>query len=286
MSLTGAAKLAGVVGWPIAHSLSPRLHAYWLAEYKVDGAFVPLAIRREDFSLALNGLRRAGFKGVNVTVPHKEAAFAMAHATDAAAKAAGAANLLTFESDGRILARNTDSTGLTAHLVQSLGAEALKGKFAVLLGAGGAARAAILSLDGLGVTQIRVVNRNGARAGALAAALQPNIRAKLAHFDLAQWNEAAQAADIVVNATSAGMKGNVPLGLDLAPLPQHAIVCDLVYNPLDTDLLKRAKASRHKTVDGLGMLLHQAVPAFEAFFGVTPKVTPGLRSVLEKALGQ
>jgi shikimate dehydrogenase len=286
MSLTGAAKLAGVVGWPVTHSLSPRLHAYWLAEYKVDGAFVPLAIRREDFSAALNGLRLAGFRGVNVTVPHKEAAFAVAHAADAAASTAGAANLLTFESDGRILARNTDSTGLTAQLAESLGPAALKGKCAVLLGAGGAARAAVLALETLGASEIRIVNRNGARAGALAAALQPNIKARLAASDLTQWKSAAQGADIVVNATSAGMKGNPPLVLGLEAMAKDAVVCDLVYNPLETDLLKHAKAQGHKTVDGLGMLLHQAVPAFEAFFGVTPKVTPGVRSILEKALGQ
>ena len=285
MSLTGAAKLAGVVGWPIAHSLSPRLHGYWLAEHKIDGAFVPLAIRREDFSGALKGLRLAGFKGVNVTVPHKEAAFAIAHATDAAASAAGAANLLIFEGDGRILARNTDSVGLTAHLTESLGAGALKDKAAVLVGAGGAARAAVLSLDTLGLAQIRIANRNRQRAEALAASIQPNVKAKLSAYALEDWKTAASGADILINATSAGMKGNPPLVLGLETMAKNAVVCDLVYNPLETELLKHARAHGHKTVDGLGMLLHQAVPAFEAFFGVTPKVTPGLRSVLEKALG-
>jgi len=286
MSLTGAAKLAGVVGWPIAHSLSPRLHAYWLAEYGIDGAFVPLPIRREDLAAALHGLRLAGFKGVNVTVPHKEAAFAIAHMADAPASAAGAANLLLFGNDGRILARNTDSVGLSGHLAESLGVDALRGKTAVLLGAGGAARAAILSLDTLGAAQIRVVNRNRQRAEALAAALQSNVKAKLLAYGLEDWRTAASGGDILVNATSAGMKGNPPLVLGLDPLKKDAVVCDLVYNPLETDLLRTAKAHGHKTVDGLGMLLHQAVPAFEAFFGVTPKVTPGLRSVLEKALGQ
>ncbi len=285
MNLSGAAKLAGVVGWPIAHSLSPLLHAYWLAEYKVDGAFVPLAIRREEFATALAGLRRAGFRGVNITVPHKEAAFALAHTTDADAAAAGAANLLIFESDGKIAARNTDSVGLAAHLAKSLGSDALKDKRAVLLGAGGATRAAILALDGLGVVGIRIVNRNGVRANALAAALHANVKATLTGFDLTQWKDASAGADIVVNATSAGMKGSPPLVLGLEALPKGAVVCDLVYNPLETEFLQHAKAHGHKTVDGLGMLLHQAVPAFEAFFGVTPKVTPGLRKVLEKALG-
>lgn len=285
MSISGAARLAGVVGWPIAHSLSPRLHGYWLAEYGIDGAFVPLAIRREDFALALNGLQRAGFRGVNITVPHKEAAFALAHTADKAATAAGASNLLVFGPDGSIAARNTDSVGLREHLAEQLGADALRGKTATLLGAGGAARAAILSLDELGVAQIRIVNRNKQRADALAASLQPNVKTKLSAAAQSEWNAAASGADILLNATSAGMKGNPPLGLALDPLPAHAVVCDLVYNPLETALLKQARAGGHKTVDGLGMLLHQAVPAFEAFFGHKPKVTPALRSLLEKALG-
>ncbi len=284
MTLTGSAKLAGVAGWPIAHSLSPLLHGHWLAEYGIDGAFVPLAIRREDFSAALRGLRQAGFRGVNVTVPHKEAAFAIAHSCDAAAKAAGAANLLLFGEDGRIDARNTDSIGLTAHLAETLGPNALRDKAAVLLGAGGAARAAILSLDTLGVSRLRILARNGKRAGGLASELQSHVKTKLTAGDFAQWPEAAGDAAILVNATSAGMKGSPPLELALDPLAAGAGVCDLIYNPLETNLLRDAKLRGHPTIDGLGMLLHQAVPAFEAFYGVRPQVTQGLRDMLEKAL--
>lgn len=259
-------KLAGVIGWPVAQSLSPRLHSYWLEEHGIDGAYVRLAVRPEDFSVAMRGLRRSGFRGVSVTVPHKEAAFAIAHSVDAQAAEAGAVNQLVFDEDGSIRGLNTDAPGLAA----SLGDVDVKGKPVVLLGAGGAARAALVALRSLGAGEIRLLNRSEGRLGAKA---------------LSHWPEAARGAALVVNATSAGMKGAPSLSLDLARLPADAVVCDIVYNPLETELLKQARARGLKTVDGLGMLMHQAVPAFEAFFGVRPKVTAGLRRVLEQALG-
>ena len=162
MSISGKAKLAGVIGWPVAHSLSPRLHGYWLAAHGIDGAYIPLAVPRERFAQAIESLRGMGFAGVNVTVPHKEAAFAIAHELDAAAQAAGAVNLLLFEG-GKILGRNTDAAGLAANLTESLAKNALQGKDAVLLGTGGAARAAILAVAELGVGAIRIVGGNPAR---------------------------------------------------------------------------------------------------------------------------
>jgi shikimate dehydrogenase len=281
MSLTGKGRIAGVVGWPVTHSLSPVLHGHWLDEYKIDGAMVPLAATREDFSAVIDGVRRAGFRGVNVTVPHKEAAFALAHRLDAAAKLAGAANLLIF-SDGGIEGRNTDSYGLAESLRESVGE--LDGKTVVLLGAGGAARGAILALEMLNANTIHLLNRDAHRALTLATSLAPQIRAPIKPGILTDWKTIAGDAALVVNSTSAGMGANPPLDVDLAALPKSAAVCDIVYNPLETKLLKDARALGHTTIDGLGMLMHQAVPSFEAFFGVRPKVTQDLRETLVKVL--
>ena len=280
--MTGPMQVAGVMGWPARQSLSPRLHGFWLKEHGINGAFVPLPTRPEDFSTALRGLRLAGFRGVNVTVPHKEAAFALADRLDPVARAAGAVNLLVFHDDGTE-GFNTDVFGLAASLKETIG-DTLRAKSAVLLGAGGAASAAVLALDSLGASEIRILNRHQGRAETLAAALAPMVKAKLSATGLEGWSKAASDAALVVNATSAGMKGAPPLDLDLETLPKDAVVCDVVYNPLETDLLKRARSAGLGTIDGLGMLMHQAVPSFAAFFGVTPKVTPALRAELEKAL--
>jgi len=281
MTLSGKAKLAGIVGWPVTHSLSPVLHGHWLAEYGIDGAMVPLATRIEDFSLVIDGMRRAGFAGVNVTVPHKEAAFAIAHRVDAAAKSAGAANLLVFHGK-EIEARNTDSIGLAESLKENIGM--LNGGQVVLLGAGGAARGAILALEMLGAGKIHLLNRDAHRAKTLAASLAPQVKAGVEPGGLGDWGKAAADAVLVVNSTSAGMGANPPLDIDLSVLPKTASVCDIVYNPLQTKLLKDAAARGHTIIDGLGMLMHQAAPSFEAFFGVRPKVTPALREALITAL--
>ena len=281
MSLTGKGKVAGIIGWPVSHSLSPVLHGHWLAKYGIDGAMVPLAAKTEDFASVIDGVRRAGFRGVNVTVPHKEAAFALAHTLDAAAQSAGAANLLVF-SDGRIVGRNTDSLGLAESLRETIGG--LKGKTVVLLGAGGAARGAILALEMLGASSIHLLNRDLHRAKTLATSLAPQVKAPVHPGALADWKDVAGDAALVVNSTSAGMAGNAPLDLDLSALNKAASVCDIVYNPLETALLKDASARGHKTIDGLGMLMHQAVPSFEAFFDVKPEVTQALRDALVKAL--
>ena len=281
MSLTGKTRLAGIIGWPVIHSLSPVLHGHWLAEHGIDGAMVPLAAQREDFTAVIDGVRRAGFAGVNVTVPHKESAFAVAHSVDAAAKAAGAANLLVFR-DGKMEGRNTDSLGLAESLREKIGA--LAGKSVVLLGAGGAARGAILALDMLGAANIHLLNRDSKKAAGLAAALAPQVKARIEAGALDDWAKAAANAALLVNSTSAGMTGNPPLDIDLGALPKTAAVCDIVYSPLETALLKDAAARGHKTIDGLGMLMHQAAPSFQAFFGVKPKVTPALREALVKVL--
>ena len=282
MSLSGAGKVAGVVGWPIAHSLSPQLHGYWLQDLKLDGVLVPLAVRQEDFAAVIAALKRAGFTGVNVTVPHKEAAFAIADDRDAAAEAAGAANLLVFHENGRIEARNTDAVGLT----ESLRAEMVRGKEVLLLGAGGAARGAVLALGELGAEKIHILNRSAAKAVDLAKKLQPMVKAGLIAGGLTEWADRAGRADLVVNTTSAGMRANPPLELDLTLLSKKPVMVDIIYNPLETPLLKQAKAQGLAVIDGLGMLMHQAAPSFEAFFGVKPRVTPGLRVALEQALNR
>ena len=281
MTLTGKAKLAGIIGWPVIHSLSPVLHGHWLAEYGIDGAMVPLRARAEDFAAVIDGVRRAGFKGVNVTVPHKEAAFALAHIVDAPAQAAGAANLLIF-GDGKIEGRNTDALGLAESLRESIGA--LDGKSVVLLGAGGAARGAILALEMLGAAKIHLLNRDAHRAKTLSGSLSKHVRAPVEPGALSDWPKVAGDAALLVNSTSAGMGAIPPLDIDLSVMPKDAAVCDIVYNPLETRLLKDAAARGHKTIDGLGMLMHQAAPSFEAFFGVKPKVTPALREALVKVL--
>jgi shikimate dehydrogenase len=276
-------KRAGIIGWPVEHTLSPVLHGYWLKQYGIDGEYLRLPAQPEQFVSEIARVRREGFAGVNVTVPHKEAAFALAQSRDRAAEICGAVNLLLFSKSG-IAGRNTDHVGLSQSLTENLGAEALAGKTVILLGAGGAARAALLALEELGAAQIHILNRRHDRAASLSNELALKISAKLLPGPLESWAAIAPTAALLLNTTSAGMAGIPPLALDLTGLPQGAAVCDIVYNPLETELLRNAAARGHKTIDGLGMLMHQAVSSFEAFFGVRPRVTPGLRAALILAL--
>jgi shikimate dehydrogenase len=283
MNLSGAAKLAGVTGWPVSQSLSPRLHGFWLEQYGIDGAYVPLPVRPQDFSAAVDGLCKTGFAGINVTLPHKQAAFALAARHDAAAKATGAVNLLVFGANG-VEGCNSDVYGLTASLRAALGMDCVKGKTVALWGAGGAARGALFALSEMGAAEIRIFNRTAAKAAALAKDFASFSAARLsgAAYDL--WTEGGRDCALIVHTTSAGMKQTPSLDLPLEVLPAGAAVFDAVYNPLETGLLARAKALGLKTIDGLWMLIHQAVPSFKAFYGVEPEVTPALRRHLEKAL--
>jgi shikimate dehydrogenase len=282
MTLTGAGKIAGVIGWPIAHSVSPALHGYWLSEEKINGALVPMAVARENFARVIRSLQMAGFQGVNVTLPHKEAAFALADSSDEAAKDAGAANLLIFHPHGHIEARNTDAVGLRESIRERLGD--LKGRTVVLLGAGGAARAAVLALSALNAARVHILNRHPDKAASLARMLPVDTTTTLDAGDLKDWAKVAADADLLLNTTSAGMKGHPPLDWDLSGLKASAAVLDIVYNPLETALLKDARARGHEAIDGLGMLMHQAVPSFEAFFDIRPKVSQSLRAHLEQSL--
>ena len=277
-------KRAGIIGWPVAHSLSPVLHGYWLKELGIVGEMVRLPATPETFAAEIARVRAEGFAGVNVTVPHKEAAFALADSNDDAAQLVGASNLLVFGEDG-VHGHNTDFYGLMESLRENIGP--LTGKTAILLGAGGAARGAVLAMNILGAETVHILNRNPGRAQALATMLAAQMPGtELLAGPLSDWNDVAFDAALVVNSTSAGMGSNPPLGLDLALLLPDTAVCDIVYNPLETRLLKDAKTRGLLTIDGLGMLMHQAVPSFEAFFGVRPEVTDGLRAALVDALAR
>lgn len=270
MILSGKARIAGVMGWPIEHSRSPRLHGYWLQEHCIDGAYIPLPVSPERFTDVLKTIAAAGFRGVNVTLPHKEAAFAASDTLDADAQRMGAVNTIRFGDDGAIHGSNTDAFGFIENIRQYAD---WSGGGAVVLGAGGAARAVCVALIDAGATEIRLTNRTRLRADRLAADLDGPIT-------VCPWenrHDAQTGASLLVNTTSLGMTGQPPLDLDLVSLPQAAVVNDIVYAPLETPLLAAARARGNRVVDGLGMLLHQARPGFEAWFGVAPEVTGALR---------
>ncbi len=280
--MSGREKLAGVMGWPTNQSLSPLLHNYWLREHRIAGNYVALPVRPEDFGKTVANLPAQGFVGVSVTVPHKEAAFALTSERDEDAQNTGAVNTLIFAPAG-IKGLNTDVRGFAVNLAESLGPDAVREGTVTILGAGGAARAVVLALARMGASHIRLLNRTRARAEALR-----NQLGRFANVDVLDWDEAQKAfagAKLLVNTTSLGMIGKSKLELSLDGLPKEAAVADIVYNPLETELLRQARARGHRAVDGLGMLMHQAVPAFAAWFGVTPKVTTDLRVRLTKALG-
>ena len=280
MTLSGKAAVAGVMGWPVGHSLSPRLHNYWLARHGIDGAFVPLPVAPEHFAQALRVVGLLGFRGVNVTVPHKEAALGAVDEADAAARRIGAVNTVVCRDDGSLRGMNTDGAGFLAHLAATHPDFDVAAGPAVLVGAGGAARAVAAALVDAGAPEVRIVNRTLARAETLATGLGEPLRV----LSWIERNAALADANLVANTTTQGMAGQPPLDLDLRRLPVEAVVYDVVYNPLRTPLLKAAAARGNRLVDGLGMLMHQAVPGFAAWFGATPEVTAELRAHLAEAL--
>lgn len=269
--LTGHARLAGVLGWPVSHSRSPRLHGHWLATLGIDGAYLPLPVHPDRFATAVRALADLGFRGANVTIPHKQAAFTVCDSVDATARRAGAVNTLVFR-DGRIEGSNTDGYGfLESARAGAPGWQPADGP-AVLLGAGGAARAVAAALLDTGCPRVTLVNRSRARAETLAR----DLGGPIAVADAPPLHDAA----LLVNTTALGMQGHPPLVLDLAPLPATAVVVDIVYVPLETPLLATARARGLRAVDGLGMLLHQARPGFEAWFGAAAAVDEALRAVV------
>ena len=274
--------MAGIIGWPVGHSLSPTLHRYWLRENRIAGDYVLLETRPEDLKDAIRALPQRDFAGVNVTIPHKQAAARIVGRIDDDARRIGAVNALTVEEDGSLTGRNTDVFGFLENLKAAVtGWEAARAP-AVVLGAGGAARAVVVALLGAGTPELRLVNRTRERAEALAKDIDPRIR-------IVPWKDRARAlaeAGLLVNATPLGMEGGPPLDLALDALPETAAVNDIVYRPLETPLLKRAGARGHPVADGLGMLIHQARPCFTDWFGGRAEDSIALRAALTKKMAK
>lgn len=277
MRLSGSARLAGVLGWPVGHSRSPRLHGHWLEVHGIDGAYLPLPVRPERFESAVRALVDLGFRGANVTLPHKEAALALCDAVTPLARRIGSVNTLVFR-EGSIEGDSSDGFGFLENLRQEAPSWRAEAGPAVVLGAGGAARAVVAALLDAGAPRVRLLNRTPVRAEALAGELGGAIEV----LGWGDWRPALAGAGLLVNTTTLGMTGQPPLEIELAALPPAALVNDIVYAPLETPLLAAARARGNPVADGLGMLLHQARPGFEAWFGVAPAVTPALRrAVLE-----
>jgi shikimate dehydrogenase len=266
---------ACVIGWPITHSRSPLIHGYWLRELNIKGSYERVAVEPKNLHEFLLNLKKNGYAGCNVTLPHKEAALAAVDHIDASVKAIGALNTI-YRRDGETYATSTDGDGFVQNLLSHVPDFKLAGKTIAILGAGGSAKAIIERLLRADVKIISVVNRTLARARELQATFGPKI------IPTQSLGEALMACDVLVNTTSQGMSGQPELEIDLTHLPPHAIVCDIVYVPLKTALLRNAEARGHKIVPGLGMLLHQAVTGFELWFGQRPKVTDALYDLIAK----
>ncbi|WP_208347149.1 shikimate dehydrogenase [Pseudaestuariivita rosea] len=270
--------LAGVVGCPIAHSKSPILHNHWLKINRIAGHYIPLEVHSDDLADVIKILPRMGFRGVNVTIPHKEKVLEYCQIITDSAQKIGAANTLKFLADGQIEADNTDAYGFIENIHQSVPDWSAKGQTALVLGAGGAARAVVFALLENGAEKVFVVNRTRIRA----EHLKEDLGAGIEVIDWDQISAFVPVSDLVVNTTSLGMKGQMDLDIDLVGLRPWALVTDIVYNPLKTSLLRQAEAKGNTVIDGLGMLLHQAVPGFEKWFGHRPAVDQMLREVVLK----
>jgi shikimate dehydrogenase len=279
MTFTGAAVVAGVCGWPIKHSRSPRIHNYWLKQYGIDGVYVPLAIPPEHAMDAIRMLPALGIRGLNVTVPNKEEAYKAMDEVDRWAQRMKAVNTVMVR-DGILYGANTDAFGFLESLREARPDWRADAGPAVILGAGGAARAIVAGLQDAGAPEIRIANRTPERSAAIRDEFGKPLRPVL-------WDQRAdilEDASLVVNTTSLGMEGQPALDLDLARLPADAVVYDIVYVPLETPLLAAARARGNPAVDGLGMLLHQARPGFREWYGTDPVVDQALRDHVLAAL--
>ena len=273
--------IAGVVGDPISHSLSPRLHGYWLQKYKIDGDYKAFHVTPDCLEDFVHLLKSNNISGLNLTVPHKEAIMALVDKIDDRARKIGAVNTVYFTQDGKLIGSNSDGYGFLKHLKSSAPNWKADAGPVVIIGAGGAARAVIVSLLEDGASEIRLCNRTIDRA--------ENIKQELGDISIkvVKWedrNQALAGANLLVNVTTLGMSGQPKLDLSLKKLPQNAVVYDIVYNPLETELLRNARDQGNEIVDGLGMLLHQAVPGFKAWFGIEPEVDDDLKAYVLEAL--
>jgi len=272
--------IAGIMGWPVMHSRSPKIHNYWLSKHGLAGTYVPLAIRAEGLRAALRALPALGFAGCNLTIPHKEAAFEVVDWVDPLAQRIGAINCVVVAPDGSLDGRNYDGFGYIHGILEVYPAWRADAGPIVVIGAGGGARAVLVSLVDQGAREIRLVNRSPERAQALARELGAPIKALA-------WNDrhvALEGVAMLINTTSQGMAGQAALDLALSKLPTSALVSDIIYVPRETPLLTAARLRGNPTVNGLGMLLHQARPAFHAWFGVMPEVAAELRAMIEATI--
>jgi shikimate dehydrogenase len=272
--------LAGVMGWPVSHSRSPAIHNHWIRQYGLNGSYVLLPVQPELLGDAMRGLRALGFAGCNITIPHKVAAMPLVDHVDPLAARIGAINTVVVEADGRLSGYNTDAFGFIQSLLDAQPGWRADAGPVTVLGAGGAARAILVALAERGAKEIRLCNRSPDKAQALAAEFGVPVKA----VPWAQRHEALADVALLVNTTSLGMKGQDPLELSLAQLPKHALVSDIIYVPLETPLLAAARQRGNPTVNGLGMLLNQARPAFQHWFGLMPELTPELRRMIEATL--
>ena len=272
---------AGVIGWPIDHSLSPRLHGYWLNRFNIKGSYEAIGVDKDGLQLFLEKLPINGYSGLNVTIPHKESVMQHLHSISSQARRIGAVNTIIVNNKGQLAGSNTDGFGFIENLKQGNSEfNATKGP-AVVLGAGGAARAIVVALIDKGAPSIKLINRTRARAEELAL----DIGGPIQVLDWQDRNDILEDASLLVNTTTLGMNGKPPLDISLDGLAAEALVTDIVYAPLETALLKSARARGNGAVDGLGMLLHQARPGFAAWFGVEPEVTDDLRNYVLAGIG-
>ncbi len=268
--------LAGVIGSPIGHSKSPLIHGYWIQKYGLSGYYVPVEIRPENFEPALRSMPKLGFRGVNVTIPYKETVLSLATSISDRAALIGAANTIIFGSDGSIRADNTDGVGFIENIRSQAPDWSGSNGPAVVLGAGGASRAIVSALLAEGVPEVRLTNRTRHRA----EMFRDQFGAKITVVEWSRANEAMDGAALIVNTTSLGMVGNQPLNVKLNAAPNYALVTDIVYTPINTDFLQQAQSFGLRSVDGVGMLLHQAVPGFSYWFDVRPDVDEELRRIV------
>ena len=275
--MAGDFVLAGVMGWPIAQSRSPILHNYWIEKYKLNGRYVPLAVKPEKLGDAIRGLPALGFRGCNLTMPHKQMAMTMLDRVTDTAKRIGAVNCIVVEGDGKMWGTNNDGNGWYLSLLEAAPSWKPADGPVAILGAGGAARGLLVVLIENGAKEIRLINRTFEKAAALAKDIDPSIVKPIA------WEKRADVIGdvaLLTNATDQGFIGKPALDISLDKLPKQALVSDLIYTPPETPFLAAAKARGNVTVNGLGMLLHQARPAFEAWFGLMPEITPDLRAAI------
>ena len=272
--------LAGVLGWPVMHSRSPLLHNYWFEKYRLAGRYVPLAIEPAGLAAALRALYPLGFAGCNLTIPHKQAALAIVDEVDAVASKIGAISCVIVRPDGSLGGSNNDCYGFIRNMKQEHPAwRADAGPIAVI-GAGGGARAVCYALAQEGAREIRLINRTFERARRIA----DEFGAPVTALSWEQREDALADVAMVVNTTNQGMRGEPALDLKLDRLPPSALAADLIYVPRETPFLAAARERGNRTINGLGMLLHQARPAWQAWFGIAPEVTPELRTLIEKSL--